>query len=194
MEKTIIKSALITLAVIIGLFVCVNAGFALFAPAKLADVYFNAGCEKVALWLNESDYNRNGTNEKLVTVVNRSIAAQKEQKTLEYGKMLIDKYNANDIELDQDYIYFIGGEYCTILAKTGNEQDALTVAAELSVKYGQSNPVQALIYYAIQSENNQLLEQIRDLLNDMLTSSSVTAEGMVRLTTDVANLNKLLNG
>lgn len=63
MRKLVIKTVLITLAVIILIGVCVFGGFAIFSPKVIGDKSEQIGSYKIACWAYEKQYEKDKTEE-----------------------------------------------------------------------------------------------------------------------------------
>ena len=95
-------------------------------------------------------------SENLILVINSTLRAEDGDKLIVY----FDEYEKKDFDFEQDYLSFVAGKYCVALAKANQADKALTAAEKYSSDYQNGNPMQALIVYGLDSENNQFLNLV----------------------------------
>lgn len=195
MQKVVVKSASITLIVLIVLCICTYAGFAIFAPQKISNFYSDMGNMPLSLKYQEKVYQKDPSQENLLAVLNKAIAAEHDQKIIEYTQTLHDKVKNQQVEVTQSYLNFVTAKYCMALYQTDRLEEALQVAFESSKDYGELNVVQRFMLNAIEKNERGLLQK---LLTDLKTfkdqnQSSLTSLALQRLQTDITNLTAYLD-
>ena len=76
MNKLIVKTALITLAVLLAVSSMIYLCFALFAPSKMSEFYDGLGSGELSLHYAERAYEKSGEEGDLLIVVRRAVAAK----------------------------------------------------------------------------------------------------------------------
>ena len=156
MQKVVIKTAIITLCIVLLLLGIASCALLIFAPKTVGDFLSDIGNESGALKQYERVYNQESTQENLILVINSTLRAEDGDKLIVY----FDEYEKKDFDFEQDYLSFVAGKYCVALVKANQADKALTAAEKYSSDYQSGNPMQALIVYGLDSENNQFLNLV----------------------------------
>ncbi len=115
MEKTILKTAAFTAAVLITVFALISAGAALFAPAYASDVCNRLGAGRLAVSLSVRAYGKSGDINDLHALVERSSRFGRHDITSAYAAELLahsdfDAFAAHkDGQSDEDVLAVMGG-------------------------------------------------------------------------------------
>ncbi len=172
LKKLVIKTALITLASLLGAVILTYCALLIFAPKVLGNFFDGAGGYSASVFFYEKQYEKTGDIQDLNTLVLKlDIDDDKILAEKYYEKMVLhedfdsfcqaqDQNNGSTKASD----YYIGN-YCLLLARNGKFDQALTLATEcLKDGYSQLEPVRALIYkyinYGKPNEANEILIKI----------------------------------
>ena len=100
MKKTILKTALITVLILIGvLFTSVFSIF-VFAPKYSAKISYDLGMKNVSTSCYERVYKKTGEMEDLITVIDSAVYAENTDKVIEYGVKLFDVFSDTNVFYD----------------------------------------------------------------------------------------------
>lgn len=197
MKRLILKTAGITLAVIVGLAVLGFGGVTLFAPGAMANLCQKTGSYRMAAWYAGLEYQKTediGDLQRAIYLSDLShrYAALKEYCPAMLGHSDFESFcRAVDQAENSPYVQlggyrtFVYSVYVEALYQTGEKETALTLAADETAKsgYTEINPVRALISCA--AEDKPFLEQILARL-EFLTVPS----GQDALNRDIAMLKQ----
>lgn len=191
MQKTIIKSALITLAGIILALGLVFGGFAIFNPTSLGDFFSQMGMENCALGCYENAYKKDESTQNLTRLLNSAIISENGEVLSEYFVYLEEQSTA----VSDNYFLTVAGEYYEELIKQGKEDDAVNKAYDHAVSYLRVYPLQALTAYGITNEDKELCEKVLSALNSFSsqTAPNLSAEEQSALQSTLNALQTYLN-
>lgn len=191
MKKQVIKTALITLAVLVIISALAFGSFCLFAPASAGEFFSDAGKFETALRYAERAYEKEGSAQNLKTLVNRAINANDEDKIIAYGELFLKR---SDGGWTVDEVYRVAGKYCVALIKKGEAEKAVSTAALFSGGYGNLNPFESIILHGTQNKDKSLLQltlaKLEAFKGDNYAALSETAKE--RLDVDIQNLTAYL--
>ena len=190
MQKTIIKTALITLGVIIvacGLFFC---GMLLFDSVRSAQFFSNMGNEETALKYYERAYEREASDENLLLVINSCISAGDNEALIEYFEI----YNMNKSKAESEYDEFIAGKYCTALLEAGRTEDAFKTAKKYVGSYSSTCAPRAIIAYGFSKQDKVVLTSALAMLNTISIENATTlsASALKTVAGDIAMISSYL--
>lgn len=191
MQKTVIKTAIITVIAILLAVVVTFAGFSLFAPAKTGDFLSEMGLEGSALNHYAIAYSRNKSTSNLVKVINSAVILEDEDELIKYFGDLEERQN----EVEEEYFLTVAGKYCIILAKQNQTQNAINKALTYSQNYTESCLLRALIYHALSTENKQFGGEVYNALVTLKQEKyqEMSSESKTLLDADIAILSEYLN-
>lgn len=197
MKRLILKTAGITLAVIVGLAVLIFGGVTLFAPGAMVPLCRITGSYGMAAWYAGLEYDKTQDIGDLQSVIYLSDLSHRYDRLVEYCPAMLGhaEFEAFCEETDRTenspyvdlggYRTFVYSVYVEALYRTGDQTTALTVAADETAKsgYTEINPVRALISCA--AEDKPFLAEILARL-EFLTVPS----GQEDLNRDIAMLQQ----
>lgn len=179
MKRLIVKTAGITLAVIVGLAVLGFGSMTLFAPGAMANLCKRTGSYRTAAWYAGLEYQKTKDIGDLREVIYLSDLLQRYDSLKEYCPQMLDHADfeafcrAADQAEDSPYVQlggyrtFVYSVYAEALYRTGEKESALTVAVDETAKsgYTEINPVRALISCAAEDRSflTQLLARLETL-------------------------------
>lgn len=195
MKKTIVKTALITLACLLVASAVFYAVVCKTNPGGVSDFYHNAGNEKLALHFMQKEFERLPTNKNMQLVTERAILAEDATVVKRYAAEVLKKIKSGKIEATTSYAYYIASAYCYYLYLEGSKQFAIDCASGYSMGYGNLNPLQKLIVTGIENEDDQFLGDVLVALANFNKNNYnlLVQEARDRLSTDITNLTAYLN-
>lgn len=142
MKKLVIKTALITLAVIVAISCVLMGFFALFFPKNLGNFFAKCGSYHLASSLYERNYERERTVDSLVLLIDH-LDPYKDDDTADFIEDMIEIYGIETVS-DAEYYY---GKYVVSLAFDEDVDDAVLGAKQFVKEYGYTahNPYRTLI-------------------------------------------------
>lgn len=161
MNKLIVKTALITLAVLLAVSSMIYLCFALFAPSKMSEFYDGLGSGELSLHYAECAYKKSGEEGDLLIVVRRAVAAKNSKKTAKYCAVLFEKFP--DFVSGEELAYY-QYKYCVALCDCGEKDTAVNKAVEFSKYFEPGNPLESLAAYGFEKKDTELLNL---MLNDI---------------------------
>ena len=191
MNKTIVKTAVITLAVLLVLTTLLYSIVAIFAPQKMSDFYSDMGENELALKYQERVYKKQPSVNNLILVINLSIAADEEDETIFYVEELIKRENADQVNLADNYYDFVIFNYCVALCDEDQTEKAISVALEYSSEYNSADPIRRLAAYSVENQNKYLANKVLQALNSF-DLTILSPENSQLLQTDIENLASYL--
>ena len=189
MHKTIIKTSIITVIAIVLVCAITYGALALFAPTTMGDFYSDVGKDAVALEYYEKAYQKNKNQESFVKLINATIKAEDDDALIKYFE------DNKAYNLEERYVMLIAGKYFIARAKAGTLN--YSEVEEYCYGYKTGNPIQHLIFYGIDNENNTFLTDFLSYMNAFKTGDSyneLTAEDKAIFDEDLKNLTAYLNG
>ena len=170
MGKLILKTAAITLGIIVAVSVMAGAVFALAAPARAAQLCARMGMYGAACQLQCSEYNRKGNISELDKLVQYAVIAENHEMVVKYGSELVNREDfkeyasqidqSSDADIKGSYTDYIYGNLSVSLYEEGNFDGAF-VAAKYTVtnEYPVNNAMQYYIYnLAVKGDEIRLTE------------------------------------
>lgn len=183
MNKLIAKTAAITFAALLAVTLLVYGCFAIFAPAVLSDFYLNAGNESLSLKYAESAYRKDGTQERLLIVIKRAIAADDKKKICENCEILFD---APVSGISDEEKVFLQNKYCAALYSLGKAPEAIRRAVDFSDGYYAGNPLEGLVFNAISEKDVGFLRDVLNSLELIAESPDIDETDKARLTEEIS--------
>lgn len=162
MKKTIIKTAIITLAFIIfAASLAVGITLAV-SPKTIGKVFTKCGNYDTAAKLYESQYKKTESVSDLIELVSMSIAADNDEMVAKYGDKLTVNYKGNMILMTSDEERFDNYSKATVEAyyKLGKKEDCVRVAFLSSGAYTEGNSLYYLFRLCDNKEDKDLAEEI----------------------------------
>ena len=186
MQKTIIKTAIITLCAVLIACAITFGGLSVFAPTVMGNFYSEMGKDEKAFGFYEKAYKKEQNEENFVKLINSAIAMEDDEKLIKY----FSDYEENNYSLEEDYLAFIVGKYCVAQVKANNVDQAFSTAIRYSDGYNAQNPIRYLIAYGLETKNKLYLTNLLSQLTDFKSTNynSLSAESKERIDQDVANL------
>ena len=160
MQKIIIKTALITVSVILFVFALVCGGILLFNSKLSAEFFSNIGKEETALHFYERGYERTPNEENLLLVLHSSIIAKDNAKLIEYFTVFDDQREGAKDSHEE----FLAAKYCIALCENGDEDNALLFAEKYVGDYSEGCAPRAIIAHALSKGDSELLGKVLALL------------------------------
>lgn len=190
MNKLILKTASVTVAVL--LFVCIVAyGFlSLFAPLSLSEFYSDAGIYGLAYKYAVRAYEKDETQDNLINVVGRAIEAEKEDGVADYCELLLER---KDLSLSDEELRFFQNKYCFALYNTGEESKAVKKAAEYSEGYPKGNALEGLAVAALEKNDVKLLNDVLGNLKVIRDLPGISEENASRLNKQIGIIENFLS-
>ena len=161
MNKLIVKTALITLAVLLAVSSMIYLCFALFAPSKMSEFYDGLGSGELSLKYAERAYEKSGEEGDLLIVVRRAVAAKNAKKTAKYCAVLFEKFP--DFVSGEELAYY-QYKYCVALYDCGEKDKAVDEASKFSKYFEPGNPLESLAAYVFEKNDT---ESLRYVLEDI---------------------------
>lgn len=219
MKKLVIKTALITLASVVGLIALLFGVFAIFIPKPLGDLFYNVGDYSTGMYYYEQQYNKTGSAEDLWTLclkvdvygdslrAEKYLTAFKNQEEFEKYCNTLDKGNTDTFTTEE----FIEGKLvCAIFKNKGIDKaiekatECVTENSMVGGEYTQYNP-----YFMLYTDNNFILgvpelTKIKAQIDYLCGHEEIGLSGQPEIVTllnetefgyasqDIANLNALL--
>lgn len=195
MKKTIIKTALITFAVLLTATAITIGSICLFAPATTCEFLQNAGKYKSAMNFAVKAYEKENSNKNLQTAVDLAILTSDSQNIVYYGEKMLAKVDLGEVSFTTDYVYHLAGKYSVALCENKNFEKAVKSAVKYSLGYGKLNPTESVILWGINNSNNDLLQSLLTEINAFKQSfyDLLSGEAKQRLDNDIKNLTAYLN-
>ena len=191
MNKTIVKTAVITLAILLALTTLLYSAIAIIAPQKMSNFYAEMGLPASALKYQERVYKNDSSFDNLILVINLSITADEDDKTIFYVEELIKREKLGEVSIVENYYDFVIFNYCVALCDEKKMGKAVSVANEYSSEYNSTDPIRRLAAYSVEIQNKSLASLIFEVLSE-LDQSELSAENIQLLQIDIQNLNAYL--
>lgn len=160
MNKLILKTASVTVVVLLVACLLTYGALAIFSPLTLSDFYFEAGLSDTSLKYAVRAYEKDDSTENLVKVIDRAIEVDDKNIVAEYCEKLFER----DSFMDKGKLTFYKSKYCIALYKSGKSDVALEKAVEFSRGYLIGNPLEGLAVNAIESRDVNFLQLIKSSL------------------------------
>ncbi len=188
MKELVIKTVLITLASVLGVFLLVFGALALFSPLTLAKLFDGTGGYSSSIHFYERHYDKTGDIEDLAVLALKINADIDTELAEEYFEKLVtdqsfDEFcaNAEGGELSNKQFYL--GKYATVLVKNSKLDKALELAKEFVNENGYTsyNPYTVL-----------LIELGESFSADELNAIKENIKGYGEASSDIAYIDELL--
>ena len=163
MQKIIVKTALITVSVVLIACVLICGGILLFNSRLSAEFFSNMGNEKKALQYYERGYERDATEENLLLVIHSSIIAEDSAVLIEYFTV----FDAKRDGAKNTHEEFLASKYCTALCEKNESDSALITAKKYVGSYSEGCAPRALMAYALNKNDDALLHKVLLLLEEI---------------------------
>ncbi len=171
MRKTIVKTALITLGVVLTLIILTFTVFSLFFPKVMLNLTSDMGLDGFALTYSEQQYKNSKSLNDLEDLLYRANELNRTDIILAYSLDMIDSdkfeefSNSRSSSGDLSYKSYVIGNYLLAL-KDSNEsysvvvQKAKTYFLEFYNEYEKYNPLNILVINTVstETENKQILK------------------------------------
>ena len=199
MKKLVIKTALFTLAVVIGLTALIYGGLALFNPSSLARFYDEMGNYNLATRYYEKQYEKTLSNGDLYTLCLELNEYSEPTRAEKYLAKLIDNDSIGFTEFcqakDEEFVsnistkeYCIGKYVCAVYVGKGCEKTIDTVSDLVKNNYTEKNGFYMLINDANLSLTSQELSLISTKITVMIPQ--LTPEGADNAWRDINLINQ----
>ena len=195
MRNLIIKTALITVAIVIAVSTLVCSSIMLFAPKATSNFFYSIGNKKLALVYAEKQYSKSKDIldlENVVVISNESgdyVTSAKYSEILiaDNGFIALCQINDNSGEYGMSYFNYVYGNYAVALYKTEAPYEKVFLVADktIEIEYTPFNAYAFLIY----SDIGQTKEFYNALKTKLGTLSIVSAD----LTYDIETLTQKIN-
>ena len=215
MKKVIIQAAVKTLAAVLSiLLLCVSA-LTIFAPQKLAVFCRDIGSYNAAASFTVISYNRSKKIDTLSEIVEYSVLAKNNKRTVKYSALLISHSGFDALCEDKDkntgeyivasYSQYIYGNLAASLYRIGKVEEAIDKAKSATKDkddnsvYLQNNAMSYLVAEATSKSDLQAAAIIRNYLENIYSEileregGDDKAEQISRLAADMSALEKILN-
>jgi len=166
MRNHVLKTALITLAVTLGVIVISVVGCMLFFPSVVSDITYNMGMYGASAEYAEKAFVKDGSDVSLHTLMDRAILAGNDELVVEYGDEFVDgEYFKNEITAENADYYL--GSLAVSQYKTGEGEAALETVIFSAVKsFRVHNPTENLMRAVIENDDKTfaslLLAEMKD--------------------------------
>lgn len=190
MQKTIIKTALITVGAIIIACGLIFGSILIFDSHTSAQFFSNIGKEETALKYYERAYEREESEENLLLVINSSISAGDNAALIEYFEI----YDKSKNKAEDEYDEFIAGKYCTALLEEGRTEDAFKSAKKYVGNYSSTCAPRAIIAYGFSKQNKAILTSALALLNavSLENATTLSASALSTIASDITMISSYL--
>lgn len=178
MNKLILKTASVTVAVLLFACIVVYGFLSLFAPLPLSEFYSDAGAYGLAFKYAVRAYEKDETQDNLVNVVGRAIEAENEKDVADYCGLLLARF---DLTLDKEELRFFQNKYCLALYDIGEDVEAVKKATEYSVGYPKGNALEGIAVVALEKGDVNLLNTILVNLRAIRDVPDISGENALRL-------------
>lgn len=190
MNKLILKTALVTVAVLLFACIVVYGFLSLFAPFSLSGFYSDAGICGLAYKYAVRAYEKDETQDNLINVVGRAIEAEKEDGVADYCELLFER---KDLTLSDEELRFFQNKYCLALYNIGEESKALTKAVEYSEGYLKGNALEGLAVAALEKGDVKLLNAILGNLKVIRDLPGISEKNASRLDEQIGIIENFLS-
>lgn len=187
-NKLIARTAAITFAALILITAIVYGCFALVAPRKMSEFYSGAGSGALSLKYAERAYKTDKTEDNLVFTIKRAIAANNNEKTVEYCRILF----SDKVGLSADETQFLQNKYCVALYDLDKYSEAIRTAFGFSGGYLSGNALEGLTVNALGKKDSEFLIMILNDLQLMEQNPEIAAENKQRLQKEIELVKKFI--
>ncbi len=190
MQKTIIKTALITVGAIIIACGLIFGSILIFDSHTSAQFFSNIGKEETALKYYERAYEREESEENLLLVINSSISASDNAALIEYFEI----YDKSKNKAEDEYDEFIAGKYCTALLEEGRPEDAGKSGKKYVGDYSSTCGPRAMSAYGFSKQDKAILTSALALLNAVSVENATTlsASALSTIASDITMISSYL--
>lgn len=214
MKKVILQAAVKTLAVVLSILILCVSAFTIFAPQKLANFCRDMGSYNAAASFTTISYNRTKKIDTLSEIVEYSVLAKSNKRTVKYSALLISHSGFDALCEEKDnnageyivasYSQYIYGNLAIALYRTGKVADAVDRAKSATKDKGdnsvylQNNAMRYLVSEVISKSDSETAAIISNYLENiqseiMESESEDAAEQISRLEADILALENILN-
>ncbi len=174
MKDLIVKTVLITLASLVGVFLLTFGALALFSPITLAEVFDGTGGYSSSIRFYELQYEKTGEIDDLAILtvkINQDVDAELSEKYLEE---LINHPDFDSVYGDLSNKQFYYGKYAVALVKNDKFSYALAHADNFVKANGYTayNPYSVILVELGGELNGDQLESIKESINNYAEASS----------------------
>lgn len=190
MNKLILKTASVTVAVLLFACIVVYGFLSLFAPLTLSGFYSDAGAYGFAFKYAVRAYEKDETQDNLVNVVVRAIEAENEREVADYCELLLAR---SDLTLNKEELRFFQNKYCLALYDIGEDAEAVKKATEYSVGYPKGNALEGIAVAALENKDVELLNTILVNLKAIRAVPDISEENALRLDKQIGIIENYLS-
>ena len=196
MKNLVIKTALITLASIIGVALVVMGALMIFAPKTIANFFDNLGMDNAALTFYEKQYDKTEEISDLAIVIDK---IDVDERPLDTEKYLLTMLSHNDYEAyltetakenfgsTEKAREFYYGKLVLSRVNLSKFSDALNDAYEFYTKHGgytEGNPYRTILYTKGETLSDQYLKDLKSAIRYKTPQTLVEK--------DVAEIDKII--
>lgn len=179
MKKLIVKTAVKTALIILGIFIAVSVIMNFGFPGHMATMFENIGNYRFAAGYAATCYDRSGKTDDLVRCVDDSILAGNETYILKYGKKLIADESFAEVCEKKDaatagmnYRQLIYGKIAVVTYGKGDLEGAITIADEGREwegpdSFGSGNAVYVLCLKVVEKKDSAAADRLTELLGGL---------------------------
>ena len=195
MKNIVLKTALMTLALVFALIIMVFGVLTLWFPKTLINISSDMGMRSVAVWYSERAYEKSNSESDLKDLLFRANQNKDYDRTVKYSSEFFstDTYKSLNI---QDKNYF-AGHYAVALYNVGTESSVIFnfIDGYNQGEYAVNNPYEYLVYSFDKNESkydSAFLTALKTCLEDK--KSGLADDNLARINESISVLEKLLNG
>ncbi len=194
MKGLIVKTALITLAIIFSVVLLVVGALSIFSPITLAKGFDGLGCYSLTTYFYEKNYQKSEDIEDLALLAIKLNQDSDGEKAEKYLKELVRHENFNEFCASEQggNVYnkeFYTGKYAVVLVKNSKLIDAIDVADVFVLENGYTdfNPYSVLL---IECGKNLSVEDL-NLIKGKLTTFIDVFSSSQNVATDIEYIEQL---
>ena len=154
MKKLILKTALITLASVLGAIILLVTALSLFAPKTMSNYFYGMGNEKLSVWYMEKAYNKSGDIADLESLIFKANECADHSRVVKYSAIFVNREDFkefaenNETGVGMTYLELVYGNYALSLYYTGASVGEIFAVADQTVNenYTEYNAYSSLVY------------------------------------------------
>ncbi len=188
MLKGILKTAAITALAFISIFIISVFSIFAFAPKFSAKICHDLGMKKLATSCLEREYEKKGTLEDLIEVIDSAVYSEEKDKVAKYGVLLFEAYNntvafadycaKEDADIEEDeystYDYYANTVFM-VLYNQGEKEQAAEFAIINIIEYSDKSALKRAVVLANPTHDKEfgdtLVSVYKSLMKDINTSA-----------------------
>ena len=187
MKKLILKTALITLASVLGAIILLVTALSLFAPKTMSNYFYGMGNEKLSVWYMEKAYNKSGDIADLESLIFKANESADHNRVVKYSAIFVNREDFKEFAESQEtgagmsYIELVYGNYALSLYYTGaNDSDIFAVADKtVEEDYTAYNAYSSLVYGCSETDLgflNALKTRLEELKIEFINNANLDAD------------------